>query len=78
MGALGALLVVLLAGCEPVSPCDDYVDYMCSCHDADTGASCEDLQDTYAGADPDVQDECSVLLGEQEDEDQANGETCSG
>jgi len=79
MGALaGAWLALWLVACEPIAPCDEYVDYMCACHEEDSGVSCEDLQDTYTGADPDVQDECGVLLNEREAEDQEAGETCSG
>ena len=79
MGSMaGAWLFLWLTGCEPIPPCEDYVDYMCACHAEDTGVDCQDLQDTYSGADPDVQDECNVLLNEQESQDQEAGETCSG
>lgn len=72
-GAVGAVLV--LFGCEPGDPCAEYVDYMCSCHD-DTGVDCDALAATYEQAGPAVQDECAVLLDEQEGEDQAAGQTC--
>lgn len=65
-----------LWGCEPLSPCDEYVDYMCDCHADDTGVDCDALSATYASADPDVQDECAVLLDEQETADQEAGLEC--
>lgn len=66
------------AGCEPISPCDTYVDYMCACHADDTGVDCEALALTYDGASPDVQNECAVLLDDQEAADQSDGLTCDG
>jgi hypothetical protein len=74
----GAFLLTWLTACEPIPPCEDYVDYMCACHEEDTGVDCEDLQDTYSGAAPAVQDECGVLLNEQQSEDEQAGETCAG
>lgn len=67
----------VLVACEPVTPCDDYVDYMCTCHADDTGVDCDELNLTYAGADPDVQDECAVKLDGQQAEDDAAGLTCA-
>jgi hypothetical protein len=67
----------LLLGCEPENPCDDYVDYMCSCHDGEEGVDCDELGLTYTGADPDVQDECAVLLDEQQQADDDAGVTCA-
>jgi hypothetical protein len=62
-------------GCEPLTPCDDYVDYMCACH-ADE-VDCDELTLTYVGADPDVQDECAVLLDEQQAADDRDGLDCA-
>lgn len=75
MRRLLPLLLLAPAACEPVQPCDDYVDYMCSCH-GET-ADCDELSLTYAGADPDVQNECAVLLDQQQEEDDAAGVTCT-
>ncbi|MEQ1566274.1 MAG: hypothetical protein ABMA64_11600 [Myxococcota bacterium] len=67
-------------GCEPVNPCDEYVDYMCDCHVDDTGTNCQALTATYASADQDVQAECAVLLDDQQQADQSAGvcETTTG
>jgi len=69
--ALPAL--AFMVACE-TSPCDDYVDYMCSCHP--DSADCSALQTTYSEADADLQDACLVSLEEQEAVDEAAGETC--
>ena len=55
-------------------PCDEYVDYMCSCHGEEI--DCNDLSLTYDGAAPDVQDECAVLLDDVEQADQDAGAEC--
>lgn len=73
IAAVAGVLGILLA-CEPVQPCDEYVDYMCDCHANDTGVDCSTLKATYEDADQNVQDECSVLLDEQESADQRAGE----
>ena len=70
-----AALLLLAAACEP-NPCDDYVDYMCDCHDGEAGVDCETLENTYANADVDLQDECAIALEDQQDEDAANGVEC--
>ncbi|MEZ4319347.1 MAG: hypothetical protein R3F61_17670 [Myxococcota bacterium] len=67
--------VGLLVGCEE-TPCDRYVDYMCACHDGEPGVDCNDLIDVYAGAGPDVQDQCAIDLSDQEQADEAAGLTC--
>ena len=72
----GALVALLLVACEPIEPCDEYVDYMCACHAED--ASCDELSATYSDAGAAVQDECAVLLDEQEAEDLDAGLECPG
>ncbi|MCA9488301.1 MAG: hypothetical protein KC621_00200 [Myxococcales bacterium] len=75
MRRLWPLLMLAPTACEPVQPCDDYVDYMCACHGED--ADCNELSLTYASADPDVQDECAVLLDQQQEQDDDAGLTCT-
>ncbi|HHO50415.1 MAG TPA: hypothetical protein ENK18_05960 [Deltaproteobacteria bacterium] len=65
-----------IVACEPSAPCERYVDYMCDCHDGETGIVCSELEATYLGAEADVQDECAVLLDEQQQEDNSNDTTC--
>lgn len=72
LAAIGGAIAA--AGCEPPTPCDDYVDYMCVCHPDD--ADCDALSLTYDAASPDVQNECAVLLSDQETADRAAGLTC--
>jgi hypothetical protein len=66
--------LLALSACEPVSPCDDYVDYLCTCHEE---VDCDEVTVTYGKADPAVQDECAVLLDEQQAEDDRNGVDCA-
>ena len=70
-------LLLFLFACEPAAPCDDYVDYMCTCHGDDSGVDCDALALTYAAADPDVQDECAVDLREQQQADDDAGASCA-
>jgi hypothetical protein len=58
-------------------PCQDYVDYMCACHGDDTGFSCSDLERVYDEADPSVQEQCQIDLSAQQDQDDADGESCT-
>jgi hypothetical protein len=73
---VAALAALGMVGCEPGDPCAAYVDYMCVCHASDTGVDCDALGATYEEAGPAVQDECAVLLDEQETVDQRAGEVC--
>jgi hypothetical protein len=70
----GALLWVLAGtACELDQPCDDYVSYMCDCYGADTDFDCEELQQTYDNAGPDVQDQCAIELSAQQADDEQTG-----
>ena len=71
------LIAVLGAsGCDDVEPCDRYIDYMCACHGDDPGFDCEELENTYQGADAAVQDECALELSDQRDDDDEAGLEC--
>jgi hypothetical protein len=70
-------LFSFLLACEPADPCDEYVDYLCTCHADDDAFDCDELTLTYAGADPDVQDECAVQLDEQQQADDEAGLACA-
>lgn len=71
---LGIGLIGLVA-CED-EPCNDYVDYMCSCHDGEEGFDCAELRATLSGAEPAVQDQCSLDLSEQQADDDSAGVEC--
>ena len=66
------LLAATLSACGE-DPCQEYVDYMCECHDGDDGLSCSDLQSQYESPSADLQDECVIALDEQEASDQESG-----
>ncbi|MCB9760647.1 MAG: hypothetical protein H6739_12465 [Alphaproteobacteria bacterium] len=73
-------LVGLGAACEPADPCDEYVDYICTCHAEDDrpGYDCETLRITYQNANPELQDDCQVSLDDQVDQDAEEGFQCAG
>ena len=71
---IGCVLVTAL-GCDELEPCDDYVDYMCACHDVEL--SCADLEQTLSEADPDVQSQCAIDLADQRDDDDVEGLECA-
>lgn len=75
VGLTALFLLVVGVACEE-QPCDEYIDYMCACHDGDDGQSCDDYVRIYTDAEPDVQDQCALDLEDQEDLDLANGHEC--
>lgn len=70
----GLLVVAVACGGDP---CQDYVDYMCQCHGDDSGFDCDELQRVYSDPDPSVEQQCQLDLSRQEDQDVADGESCS-
>ena len=72
---LAAGLALLAApGCDGEDPCQDYVDYVCDCGDA----SCDEVRNTYEGADAKLQDECENELQDLQQADKAADEECAG
>ena len=63
------LLPLFLFACEDVikttTACDDYVDYICSCHDDNADYDCSTLDSIYADPTTEQISECSVSLDEQ-------------
>jgi hypothetical protein len=57
-------------------PCEDYIDYICQCHDDDPDFSCEDVKTTLEDADPEVKNQCALDLDELQVEDADNGDEC--
>ena len=74
------LLVVTFTGLSTSGcfeePCQDYVDYVCSCHEDDPEFDCDYLRTIYEDAEPDVQDSCAISLDELQSEDEAEGYYC--
>lgn len=75
IAAIASTLFLVATTCEE-QPCDDYVDYMCACHEDDPEFDCEELQLVLSDADPELQDQCAVDLDQQQDEDQQEGVEC--
>ena len=69
-------LVGFLAACED-QPCDRYINYMCTCHENDDGFDCEELGQALGDASPELQDQCSIDLANQQDADDEAELTCS-
>ena len=70
------LAAVFLVPACLYDPCDDYVDYICTCHDGDPDFDCDEFRTIYDEAPPDVQDQCLTELNIQMDEDEAANLEC--
>jgi hypothetical protein len=73
--ATALLATVALHGCF-YEPCDDYVDYLCTCHADDPQYDCAVLEASYLDAEPEVQDQCAIDLGDVQQEDEDAGLEC--
>ncbi|NCG20007.1 MAG: hypothetical protein GWP91_13450 [Rhodobacterales bacterium] len=71
------LTMCMSPACEDENPCDRYIDYMCDCHGADEGFDCQEISDSFADADNDVQDSCALELSAQKDVDEEEDNTCT-
>jgi hypothetical protein len=76
-------LLIGAVACTELEPCDDYIDYMCACHDStdavegeDSEVNCDELLQTLGTADPEVQSQCAIDLSEQQAEDSEEGLEC--
>jgi len=70
------LALPLAAGCMDES-CDEYVDYLCTCHEDDPEFDCEVLQATYENADAATQEDCALALDAQLEEDEEADLECA-
>jgi len=77
LAATPIFAATLAPSCVTTNPCDDYVDYICACHQDDPSFDCATLQTTYADAPPDLQDECAVQLDDQQAVDSEAGLDCA-
>jgi hypothetical protein len=57
-------------------PCDDYVDYLCACHEDDPQYDCAVLEASYLDAEPELQDQCAIDLADVQQEDEDEGLEC--
>jgi hypothetical protein len=76
-GLLPLLLTLVLASCGGTQPCDEYVDYICTCHESDPDYDCEQVRTVYEDAAPDVQDSCALSYDELKKHDQEEGMECT-
>ena len=72
---LSLLVLGALTGCF-YEPCDNYVDYICTCHEDDPQYDCETLEATYLDAEPEIQDQCAIDLADVQDQDEDEGLEC--
>jgi len=68
-------------GCEVENLCDDYVIYMCDCHDADVdlngdAVECSEYETVYEDASADQQIYCEDALDAQIEYDANEGYEC--
>ena len=72
------LLIPLLIACgDKGSSCDEYVDYVCSCHEDNPDYDCADLANIYADPDAGMLLECSSNLEAQKVIDEEAQLDCS-
>lgn len=73
----GLLLSLGLSSClTDAGPCQDYCDYICSCHAGEPEYDCQQCRTTYSDADPQLQDECQTELDDLQSTDNENGTGC--
>ena len=75
LAALAAGLLCALA-CDETTPCDRYVDYMCTCHAEEPGFDCEELSNVYSDAGGAVENQCAIELEDQRSADEDAGLQC--
>lgn len=57
-------------------PCEQYCDYVCTCHEGEAEFDCDQCRTEYASADSELQDECETSLTDLQREDESNGTGC--
>jgi hypothetical protein len=73
--ATALLAAAALSGCF-YEPCDDYVDYLCTCHEDDPQYDCDVLETSYLDAEPELQDQCAIDLADIQEQDEDEGLEC--
>ena len=71
-------LVLLLPACDAVfgNPCQDYVDYVCDCHDGEAGYDCDTLRASHATDDVELYEDCTLELEAIKAADESTGLGC--
>lgn len=70
-------LLSLFACFSTANPCDDYCSYICDCHAGEADYNCDECYTTYDGAEASLQDECETSLIDLQNQDEAEGHTCT-
>lgn len=73
---LFTMLLLSTACFEDKDYCEEYVDYMCDCHDDNPDYDCATQQAIYEEATLEQQTQCALSLDEQMIEDEENGREC--
>ena len=74
-----ALPFFLLACQDTISTgnqCDEFVDYVCTCHDDNPEYDCNELSNIYSDPDSDQISECAYSLDEQKELDAESDLEC--
>ena len=71
----------LLLACEDITTntgnqCEEYVDYICSCHDTNPDYDCNELSNIYSDPTSDQISECALALDEQRELDEESASEC--
>lgn len=76
--AIFAAIFLILPACDSVfgNPCQDYVDYICECHDGDPGYDCETLRASHNTDDVELYEDCTVALEDIQAADETTGQGC--
>lgn len=69
--------VALGAECDLEEPCQDYIDYVCSCHADDPDYDCQEIRNAFSDAGSELQDQCAIDLAELEEDDDATSFECA-
>ena len=72
-------VVVFLVGCGDLvsNPCQDYVDYVCECHENTPKLDCETIRAAHSNAGPDQYLDCEVEHQALEQADAELGTGCN-
>jgi hypothetical protein len=73
--AISGVLATLTA-CDEETACDRYADYICDCHEDDSGFDCEALRALAEAPTETTIDQCAIDLADQQAADDADGAVC--
>jgi hypothetical protein len=71
-----ASALATLTACDEENACDRYADYVCECHEGDSGFDCDALRALAEAPTETTIDQCAIDLADQEAADEADGAVC--